>query len=63
MIILNILGGLGNQMFQYAIGISLAIKNNEKLKLDITTFENYKLRKFELDIFNIEAEYCIKRRN
>lgn len=48
MIIVRLLGGLGNQMFQYALGRSLALKNNTELKLDITAFEVYKLHKYSL---------------
>ena len=36
MIITKINGGLGNQMFQYAIAKAIAIKNNDSFKLDIT---------------------------
>jgi hypothetical protein len=48
MVISKINGGLGNQLFQYAVGKQLAIKNNTKLKLDISEFKKYKLRNFEL---------------
>jgi len=33
-------GGLGNQMFQYAFGRHLSIKNNQPLKLDISRYDN-----------------------
>jgi hypothetical protein len=56
MVITNILGGLGNQMFQYAAGKALAARTNQTLKLDITSFEEYKLRNFDLDCFNINYE-------
>lgn len=49
-------GGLGNQLFQYAAGRSLADKLNVPLKIDLSEFDTYKLRGFELDKFNIEAE-------
>ena len=45
MIVTELNGGLGNQMFQYAIGRNLAIKNQTELRLDISTFDEYKLRK------------------
>lgn len=53
MIITQLLGGLGNQMFQYAIGRQLAIKNNCELYLDISQYDSYNKRKYELD------EFCI----
>ena len=34
MIISRLQGGMGNQMFQYALGRALAIKNNTTLGLD-----------------------------
>jgi Glycosyl transferase family 11 len=35
MIIINLKGGTGNQLFQYALGRHLALKNNDTLKLSI----------------------------
>lgn len=52
MITTNIYGGLGNQMFQYACGKSLAIKNNTELGVEKTLFKKYELRDFLLDKFN-----------
>jgi hypothetical protein len=51
MVIVKIIGGLGNQMFQYAAGLALAKRTNQKLKLDISSFEKYKLRNFDLNFF------------
>jgi Glycosyl transferase family 11 len=55
MIITHVLGGLGNQMFQYAAGYALAKKNNTSLKLDLSDFQNYQLHQgYELDnVFGI----------
>ncbi|SKB26520.1 alpha-1,2-fucosyltransferase [Malaciobacter marinus] len=53
MIISKITGGLGNQMFQYAIAKSIAVKNSDIFKLDITAYETYKLFDYRLNIFNI----------
>lgn len=67
MIIVKILGGLGNQMFQYAFYKYLKSKY-ENVKLDLSFFDNYKLHNgFELKkIFNVETKdvatpYEIKR--
>jgi hypothetical protein len=60
MIIVNIIGGLGNQMFQYAVGKALAERNKQPLKLDITEFQNCNLRKYELTCFNIQAQIASK---
>lgn len=54
MIVSQILGGLGNQMFQYAICRSIAEINSYDFKLDIQSFSNYKKRIYELDKFNIQ---------
>lgn len=50
MIISQVIGGLGNQMFQYAAGRSLSLKNNTRLALDVAAFEGYGLHQgFELN--------------
>ncbi|MDH2917878.1 MAG: alpha-1,2-fucosyltransferase [Sideroxydans sp.] len=58
MIITQIIGGLGNQMFQYAMGRGLALKNNNSLKVDISGFESYGLHQgFELQrVFSLQCE-------
>ena len=54
MIISRITMGLGNQMFQYAAGLALSLEKNVELKLDVFSYNGYKLRKYELDnFFNI----------
>lgn len=59
MIIVHLSGGLGNQMFQYATGRALAIRNNDTLKVDISSFgksEKETLRTYKLNNFNIKTE-------
>ena len=49
MIITNLIGGLGNQMFQYAAGRALSIQLDQPLRLDVSSFANYCLHNgFEL---------------
>ncbi len=52
MIITKIQGGLGNQLFQYALGRNLALKNNTELKLDISFYDRQKKRTYLLNNFN-----------
>jgi len=55
MIITQLLGGIGNQLFQYALGRALAVKHRTMLKLDTSAFTTYNLRSYALDHFLIEA--------
>lgn len=54
MITIKIQGGLGNQLFQYAVVRALSIRFETELKLDLSFFENpeyqivYRLNKFNL---------------
>jgi hypothetical protein len=48
-IISHVIGGLGNQMFQYAAGRSLSIAHDVQLLLDVRDFAGYRLHQgFEL---------------
>ncbi|MCX8080644.1 MAG: alpha-1,2-fucosyltransferase [Bacteroidia bacterium] len=58
MIIVCLMGGLGNQMFQYAAGKSLSMKLNTELCLDLSFLEKdpagaYTKRNFELDKLHV----------
>jgi hypothetical protein len=53
MIIVRLLGGLGNQLFQYAAGRGIASMSNSILKIDITGFDSYPLHRYSLNHFNI----------
>jgi hypothetical protein len=49
LIVSHILGGLGNQMFQYAAGRALSLARASPLRLDISDFTEYRLHQgFEL---------------
>jgi hypothetical protein len=59
MIIVQLMGGLGNQMFQYAFGRSLEERLQTKIKFDLTFFNNQinnkdiPTRYYELENFNV----------
>ena len=58
MIIINLMGGLGNQMFQYAAAKQLSIIHNTPLKIDASNFRKLTSNKehnFQLNQFCISA--------
>ena len=59
MIVVRILGGLGNQMFQYALGRRLSLERDEALRLDVSGFESDPLRTLTLDHFALEFELAL----
>ena len=56
MIIIRLKGGLGNQLFQYAFGRFLAIKNNTEIKYTWNEDKNDTQREYKLDQFNTKIE-------
>ena len=57
MIFIKLKGGLGNQMFQYAIAKSLALKTKQKVFIDKSFFKTYDLHQFSLKHFNVNIPY------
>lgn len=59
MIMVKLMGGLGNQMFQYATAKRLAEKNSTTLRLDISSYQNMHKddtpRQFDLDKYKISG--------
>lgn len=55
MIVTHIIGGLGNQLFQYALGRQLSIKHKTKLYFDASDFTTYKLHNYTLSHFNVNG--------
>ncbi len=57
MIISQIIGGLGNQMFQYAVGRAVSLQKKQRFHLDVSGFAHYGLHHgFELErIFKIDG--------
>lgn len=68
MIISELMGGLGNQMFQYTVGFSLAKHHHVSFKLDnlflldkSPRYYLFEYRPYELDIFSISAPLASPR--
>lgn len=64
MIVSKLKGGLGNQLFQYAIGRALSIKHKKNLYLDVSDFEHQNhrvVRTYDLGSFNINATTFISK--
>ena len=63
MIVIKLQGGLGNQMFQYAAGLSAAHNLKTNLKIDLSWFNNLNEvdtpRFYELDNFNLNQDFII----
>jgi len=68
MIVVRFIGGLGNQMFQYAFGLALSRKYHQRLYFDDTYYiinsepkEQFTVRKLEMKIFaNIQFKLAPK---
>src|ERR1700734_3098831 len=58
MIVVKLMGGLGNQMFQYALGRRVSLLRKTDVKVDVSFLNdkslNHTSRKFELNIFSSE---------
>ena len=66
MIISKLKGGLGNQMFQYAVGLFMAVKYEEELKLDSIGYDDPRYimantpRVYRLFPFNLKSTLASK---
>jgi len=67
-IVVRLQGGLGNQMFQYALGRALQHRRGDELRLDVTyllgssVFKWDVPREYDLDVFRIQPAFaCIPR--
>ena len=57
MITIKLMGGLGNQLFQYAFGTSLAIKLNQEIVYDISWFIHERTRFLKLNSLGLSLKY------
>lgn len=58
MIIVHLMGGLGNQLFQYALGRAMAILRDTELKLDIFDYSFDKRRVYQLSSFKVKEAFA-----
>ncbi len=56
MIIMKMKGGLGNQMFEYALARRLSLEYNQHLVLDTFSYIRDRKRNFELDNYNVKYD-------
>ena len=63
MIVSRLIGGLGNQMFEYAAGRALAFRHRTELQLDTTQFDIDPLRSYALQPFRIEASVLTREQS
>lgn len=58
MIIIKLQGGIGNQMFQYALGRTLSHIHGVPFFLDATDYEHDTLRSYALSCFRIQEQFA-----
>ena len=63
MVVVPLIGGLGNQMFQYAFGLRIAAERHSPLMVNsfllsnrlLARFRNYTYRHFDLSVFGVDS--------
>lgn len=58
MVIVKLIGGIGNQLFQYALGRRLSLLHDVALKLDTSQYKTDNFRKYNLGVFNIIEDFA-----
>jgi hypothetical protein len=57
LIVAHVIGGLGNQMFQYAAALALARRHDAPLRIDASGYRLNRNRTFQLDTLTVPVEY------
>ena len=55
-VIIRLDGGLGNQMFQYAAALGLAVRQGRALKMEVSAFEACEKRSYQLDCLKVPQD-------
>lgn len=66
MIIVKLMGGMGNQLFQYALGRALSLRHNTEFKMDLSFLHDHTSpkepgfvhRNYDLDVFNVKEQFA-----
>lgn len=56
-VVIRLQGGLGNQMFQYAAALGLAVQQSRVLQLDVSAFEAYKTWPYQLNNLKVPQDF------
>jgi hypothetical protein len=66
-VIVQLAGGMGNQMFQYSLGRAISLRHKVPLKVDLSTLldrtprPGFVFRDYALDVFDIKAQTAVRR--
>ena len=55
-VVIRLVGGLGNQMFQYAAALGLAVRQGRALKMEVSAFEACDKRSYQLDCLKVPQD-------
>ena len=55
-VVIRLVGGLGNQMFQYAAALGLAVRQGRALKMEVSAFEACEKRSYQLDCLKVPQD-------
>ena len=55
-VVIRLVGGLGNQMFQYAAALGLAVRQNRTLKMEVSAFAACDKRSYQLDCLKVPQD-------